>query len=156
MPQMARGTTTRAPAPVRDRRDPRVNPLWAKAPFLLLRYPGLFASIALGAALLALAAAAYPLFISASASELLADNVRDPIVTRWGAGFVYRNRTLSLPGSEPFPHAIERTDRRFRELIGSNPYLADPVVAYLSLPMEGSPRTIRATSASSDCSRETA
>ena len=138
MPQMARGTTTRAPAPVRDRRDPRVNPLWAKAPFLLLRYPGLFASIAVGAALLALAAAAYPLFISASASELLADNVRDPIVTRWGAGFAYRNRTLSLPGSEPFPHAIERTDRRFRELIGSNPYLADPVVAYLSLPMEGS------------------
>ncbi len=114
-----------------------MNPLWAKAPFLLLRYPGLFASIALGAALLALVAAAYPLFISASASELLADNVRDPIVTRWGAGFVYRNRTLSLPGSEPFPHAIERTDRTFRELVGTNPYLADPVVAYLSLPMEG-------------------
>jgi len=40
------------------------DPLWSKAPLVLLRYPGLFVSIAVGALLLALAASAYPLFIS--------------------------------------------------------------------------------------------
>ena len=60
-----------------------VDPLWSKAPFVMFRYPGLFASLAVGALLLALAAAAYPLFISASASELLAAKIDDPAYTRW-------------------------------------------------------------------------
>ncbi len=124
------------PAPVRARRDPRVNPLWAKAPFLLLRYPGLFASIAVGAALLALAAAAYPLFISASASELVSVKVQDPLVTRWGAGFSYRNRAMPLPGHQRFPDAFERTDRLFGELVAPNPYLQAPVTSTLGPPIE--------------------
>jgi hypothetical protein len=36
---------------------------------MLLRYPGLFAALAVGAMLLVLAAAAYPLFVSASAAS---------------------------------------------------------------------------------------
>ena len=113
-----------------------MNPLWAKAPFLLLRYPSLFASIAVGAALLALAAAAYPLFISASASELLAVKVEDPLVTRWGAGYTYRNRAMPLPGRTRHPDAFERTDRAFRELTGPNPYLAPPAVSILGAAVE--------------------
>jgi hypothetical protein len=54
------------------------DPLWSKAPLVLLRYPGLFVSIAVGALLLALAASAYPLFISSSASELVAARIHDP------------------------------------------------------------------------------
>lgn len=136
MPQMARGTTTRLPAHVRARRDPRLNPLWAKAPLLLLRYPGLFASIAVGAALLAFAAAAYPLFISASASELLTVKVQDPLVTRWGAGFSYRNRAMPLPGHPRFPDAFERTDRLFRELTAPNPYLGASIISTLGPAIE--------------------
>jgi putative ABC transport system permease protein len=128
---MARGTQTHARVTIRDRAHPRVDPLWAKAPFLLLRYPGLFASIAVGAALLALAAAAYPLFISASASELLAVKVEDPLVTSWGAGFTYRNRGMPLPGNARHPEVFERTDSLFRELTGPNPYLDPTAVSIL-------------------------
>jgi hypothetical protein len=62
------------------------DPLWSKAPLLLLRFPGLFVSIAVGALLLALAASAYPLFISASASELVKARIDDPSYTRWPSG----------------------------------------------------------------------
>jgi hypothetical protein len=62
------------------------DPLWSKAPLLLLWFPGLFVSIAVGALLLALAASAYPLFISASASELVKARIDDPSYTRWPSG----------------------------------------------------------------------
>jgi len=131
-----RTQTTRAHAPAQDRRRPRLNPLWAKSPLLLLRYPGLFASIAVGAALLALAAAAYPLFISASASELVAVKVEDPLITRWGAGYTYRNRAMPVPGRTRHPDAFERTDRLFRELTGPNPYLDPTAVSILGPTIE--------------------
>src|SRR4029450_7108473 len=76
------------------------DPLWSKAPLVLLRYPGLFVSIAVGGLLLALAAAAYPLFISSSASELVAARIHDPSYTRWAVGMMYRNGALPLPGSD--------------------------------------------------------
>ena len=74
------------------------DPLWSKAPLVLLRYPGLLVSIAVGALLLALAASAYPLFISSSASELVAARIHDPAYTRWAVGMMYRNGALPLPG----------------------------------------------------------
>jgi hypothetical protein len=55
-----------------------------KAPLLLLRFPGLFVSVATGALLLALATASYPLFISAAESDALADSVRG--ASRFGVG----------------------------------------------------------------------
>lgn len=121
-----------------------VDPLWSKAPFLLLRYPGLFGSIALGTLLLALAASAYPLFISASASELVRARIEDPSYTRWAIGLSYRNGTMPVPGVVPtavddippalreeYPTAAERTARAFERLVRTDPYLAPPVVSML-------------------------
>jgi hypothetical protein len=76
------------------RRARLTNPLWVKSPLALIRFPGLLASIVLGALLLALAAAAYPLFISASASNLLASNISNPTVTRYLAGVSYSRSTV--------------------------------------------------------------
>jgi hypothetical protein len=55
-----------------------------KAPLLLFRFPGLFVSVALGALLLALAISSYPLFISASESNVLDGSVRG--ASRFGVG----------------------------------------------------------------------
>lgn len=84
----------------------RPDPLWAKAPFALRRYPGLFASLALGALLLSLAAVALPLFLSATTSDLLRRQVDGAGVSRYGAGLAYRNAPLSFDalaadGGEP-------------------------------------------------------
>ncbi len=45
-------------------RRARGSPLWAKAPLALVRYPGLLAAVVVGALLLSLVAAAFPLFLS--------------------------------------------------------------------------------------------
>lgn len=107
------------------------NPLWSKAPLLLLRYPGLFVSIAVGGLLLALAAAAYPLFISSSASELVKARIDDPTYTRWAVGVSYRIGAISLPGEGPKPNALEQTGEAFESLTGSDPYLAPPVTSLI-------------------------
>jgi putative ABC transport system permease protein len=93
----------------------------------MLRYPGLFASLAVGALLLALAAAAYPLFISASASELLAAKIADPAYTRWGAGLMFRNGVLPLGDGVRVSGRTERSDEEFARLVATNPFLAPPV-----------------------------
>jgi putative ABC transport system permease protein len=58
------------------------------------RYPGLFASLALGALLLSLAAVALPLFLSATTSDLLRRQVDGAGVSRYGAGLEYHNTPL--------------------------------------------------------------
>lgn len=63
---------------------PRFDPLWAKAPLLLLRFRALFVAVASGAMLLVLAASSSPLFVSATAGSALADKLED--VTTFGAG----------------------------------------------------------------------
>jgi putative ABC transport system permease protein len=78
-----------------------MNPLWGKAPLLLLRWPGLLASLAVGALLLALAAAASPLFISAQTSELVAAEVENPNLTRYGAGILYQTSELEYDETAP-------------------------------------------------------
>lgn len=108
-----------------------LNPLWGKAPFVLLRYPGLFVSLALGALLLSLAAAAYPLFISASATELVRAGIEAPEITRWGAGVSYRNWGIPIhtrPGEDA---SFDRLEREFGRLTGTSPYLAPPVKTIL-------------------------
>jgi len=107
------------------------DPLWSKAPLLLLRYPGLFVSIAVGALLLALAASAYPLFISSSASELVAARIHDPSYTRWAVGMMYRNGGLPLPGPGPDGDIEPRVDAIFEGLAGRSPYLGDPLESAL-------------------------
>ena len=57
------------------------SPLWKKAPLALLRYPGLLTSVVVGALLLSLVAAAYPMFLSRSEGQLLAAEIADPTIS---------------------------------------------------------------------------
>jgi putative ABC transport system permease protein len=97
----------------------------------MLRFPGLFVSIAVGALLLALAASAYPLFISASASELVKARIDDPSYTRWAVGMTYRNGALPLPGPGRNGEVEGRVDEIFEELVATSPYLGDAVESAL-------------------------
>ena len=112
---------------------PRTNPLWRKAPLVLLRYPGLLVSLALGAFLLVTATAVYPLFLSASATRLLATETNEPTVTRYGSGVWFRNGTMPIPqpGEERPP--ADRVDAAFRRLT-ADPNL-DPVVRSINGPV---------------------
>ena len=121
-----------AGAPRRNRGTlSNADPLWSKAPLVLLRYPGLFVSIAVGALLLALAASAYPLFISSSASELVAARIHDPAYTRWAVGMMYRNGALPLPGPVRHGDIEPRVDAILEGLVSSSPYLGDPLESAL-------------------------
>jgi hypothetical protein len=121
-----------AGAPRRNRGTPSdADPLWSKAPLVLLRYPGLFVSIAVGALLLALAASAYPLFISSSASELVAARIHYPSYTRWAVGMMYRNGALPLPGPDRHGDIEPRIDAIFQGLVAPSPYLGDPLESAL-------------------------
>ena len=107
------------------------NPLWVKAPIVLLRYPGLFVALAVGSMLLALAAAAFPLFVSATASDLLRSEIAKPSLTRYGAGIGFRVGGVPLP--DPGPQAgtkdpAARTESAFTDLIAPSRYL-EPVGA---------------------------
>jgi putative ABC transport system permease protein len=115
------------------------NPLWRKAPTVLLRQPGLFAALALGAVLLAVTLSAYPLFLSANASQLVDAAIRDPTVTRFGAGLMYRNEGLPLDatikvGGTTVP--VRRwMGRTFTEMARS-PYLGPVVSSVFGPPVE--------------------
>ena len=114
------------------RRDPMSSdPLWSKAPFVLLRYPGLFVSIAVGALLLALAAAAYPLFISASASDMVRGRIADPSYTRWAVGMMYRNGALPTEGRGPNGDVPGEANKLFEGLVARDPYLGTTVESAL-------------------------
>ena len=69
------------------------TPVWRKAPGSLLKYPALFVALALGAFLVVVSAAAYPLFLSASGGALVTSEIDNPTVTRYGAGVGYMPRT---------------------------------------------------------------
>ena len=116
-------------------RNGGVDPLWSKAPFVMFRYPGLFASLAVGALLLALAAAAYPLFISASASELLAAKIDDPAYTRWAAGLMFRNGVLALGNGKQPSERTEQSEEEFTRLAATSPYLAPPLRTAITAPV---------------------
>lgn len=96
-----------------------MNPLWAKAPRVLLGFPGLLAAIAAAVALLSFSVAAYPLFISATENRLLGAGIETGTVTRFGAGIHYSVTNIALgeapPEEERFatPEEIGRAfDRR--------------------------------------------
>jgi putative ABC transport system permease protein len=104
------------------------SPLWVKAPLVLLRYPGLFVALAVGSMLLALAAASYPLFISATASDLLRSEIAQPSVSSYGAGIGFRAGGMPLPDpANEDPNApVPRTGTVFAGLVSKSPYL-EPV-----------------------------
>jgi putative ABC transport system permease protein len=106
------------------------NPLWGKAPLVLLRYPGALVALLVGALLLALTITAYPLFVSASASRLVEDQVTAPLMTRYGAGITYLARDVPLSGGTPAP-LYRRRDELFGRLASESPSLGTPVATVL-------------------------
>lgn len=101
------------------------DPVWAKAPTVLFRYPGLLAALAVGALLLSLTAAAYPLFLSGGAGRLLRGEMAEPLVGRYGIGLTYRTRSVPLDMEAPDGRLLyEARGEAFADLAAASPYLA--------------------------------
>jgi putative ABC transport system permease protein len=77
------------------------HPLWGKAPTRLVRHPAMLAAVALGAMLVTVVCTAYPLFLSASDSGILASTIALPNITRYGAGLGYRSTNVPFDASAP-------------------------------------------------------
>jgi putative ABC transport system permease protein len=113
-----------------DRRITAGSPLWKKAPLALVRYPGLLAAVMVGALLLSLVAAAYPLFLSRSEGELLESAIANPTITPYGAGMFYSVTNVRFGekvrrGSDVL--LADRLDQEFTRLASEGPHLARPV-----------------------------
>jgi putative ABC transport system permease protein len=113
------------------------DPVWTRAPFVLLRYPGLLTALALGAVLLSLTVAAFPMFLSGSSARLLRAEIGAPLVGRYGAGLSYE--TWGLPIDQPAPDGEEplfraRTDT-FAEVASESPLLAPTETSMLGPPV---------------------
>jgi hypothetical protein len=125
------------------------SPLWRKAPLALVRYPGLLAAVVVGAVLLSLVAAAYPLFLSRSEGDLLQAGITDPTIGRNGAGIFYSVtnvgfREQARGGRELL---VGRLDKEFGRIAAQGPHLGPPVRfvlgagALVTLPGEGDPES---------------
>jgi hypothetical protein len=131
------------------RRRARGSPLWAKAPFGLLRYPGLLAAVAVGALLLSLVAAAYPLFLSRSEGDLLRAGIADPTVGRNGAGLFYSVTNVRFAEKARGSRELltNRLDEEFGRIAAEGPNLGSPLRfvlgagALVTLPGEGDPES---------------
>ena len=80
---------------------PSGRPIWRRAPTALRHSPALWAALALSAFLVSITAASYPLFLSASKSQLLAEQIADPLVTNYGTGITYRATRVSFTARGP-------------------------------------------------------
>ncbi len=103
----------------------------------LVRYPGLLAGCALGCVLLTMTLAAFPLFISASASELVAGDV-GRISGRAGAGIEFRSTDVRLQGTGrrgAYP-AYGDIDALFRGEMGAAPMLDDVYRGAIGRPLD--------------------
>lgn len=128
------------PSSTRSRRR-RFDPVWVHAPTVLLRYRGLFAAVAVGGVLLALAAAAYPLFLSATTSSLVRAAIEREGISRFGAGLTYRFADMSLvPGTRiEFQRVSDDPrdiGRAFDRIAGVSPILGSPIAQVMSRPVE--------------------
>jgi len=110
-----------------------VNPLWAKSPLLLLRFPGLLLSVLAGALLLALAGASSPLFTSSAARSALASELEDTTV--YGAGVTigqagpFEGRSDSGPNTQAVGY--RKQDGILRQSLADVPNLGDRVLTLL-------------------------
>ena len=95
----------------------------------LLRYPGLLASVVVGASLLSLVAAAYPLFLSRSEGELLRARIAEPTFSRYGAGMFYGVTSVRLNEKAPGGETLlrDRLDEEFARLAAQGPHLGPPI-----------------------------
>ncbi|HEU4356519.1 MAG TPA: hypothetical protein VFT27_13100, partial [Actinomycetota bacterium] len=126
------GRTGRGPGPSRDA-------LWRSAPRVLLRYPALLITVLSGTALLALAAAAAPLFLSATSSEIVTGSLERPHITRYMAGITYRFDGLPLTPTSFGPSdrspKIEDLDAAFGQVAAGGPALGAPLEEVLADPV---------------------
>ena len=103
---------------------PSGRPIWRRAPTALRHSPALWAALALSAFLVSITAASYPLFLSASKSQLLAEQIADPLVTNYGTGITYRatrvNFTTPAPGGGSL---IDERAAAFTERTAQSPEL---------------------------------
>jgi putative ABC transport system permease protein len=100
---------------------------------VLFRFPALFVALALGAFLVAVAAASYPLFISASQSELLASGIAEPLVTPYGMGVMYRSTNVEFtdPGPKDEGILFRRRDTAFAQEAAQSPILGPAIMQML-------------------------
>ena len=91
---------------------PSGRPIWRRAPTALRHSPALWAALALSAFLVSITAASYPLFLSASKSQLLAEQIADPLVTNYGAGITYRAHAGELHATSAGGRLIDRRASR--------------------------------------------
>jgi putative ABC transport system permease protein len=96
----------------------------------LVHYPGLLAAIVVGALLLSLVAAAYPLFLSRSEGELLEAEIANPTITPYGAGMFYSVTNVRFNekvDDDRDSLLADRLDQEFTRLAAEGPHLASPV-----------------------------
>jgi putative ABC transport system permease protein len=110
-----------------------LNPLWAKSPLLLLRFPGLLLSVLSGALLLALAGASSPLFTSSAARAALASDLEETTVFGAGATIGQAGPFEGRPGFGPNTQAIgyRKQDQILRQSLGNVPHLDDRILTLL-------------------------
>ena len=98
----------------------RIDPLYAKAPFVLLRFPVLLSALALGICLLTLVVVLYPLGLSVAGNRFLQGEIEEGIVTAYGMGITYENENvrfdMTAPGAPDTP-LYERQEELFEEEI---------------------------------------
>ena len=109
-----------------------MDPLWSKAPRVLTRFPGLALAVAAGAMILTLTAVAFPLFVSASENELLADGIAKGTVTRYGAGITYVGSNVDFDDETADGELLrEARNRLFDREIAKIPQLDEPLRSIL-------------------------
>ena len=130
-------------------RRARRSPLWTKAPLALIRYPGLLAAVVVGALLLSLVAAAFPLFLSRSEGDLLRARIMDPTVGRNGAGLFYSITNVGFREKAGGGRELlaDRLDEAFGRIAAEGPNLGPPLRfvlgadALVTLPGKGDPES---------------
>jgi putative ABC transport system permease protein len=102
----------------------------------LFRFPALFSALVLGAFLVAVAVASYPLFISSSESELLASQIAEPLVTPYGMGVMYRSTNIGFTDPGPGGEGVlyRRRGEVFARRSATSPLLG-PVVEQMLGPI---------------------
>ncbi len=80
---------------------PAGRPAWRSAPTRLLHRPALFVALALGGILVTVTAAAAPLFVAASESQLLDAAIANPSFTRYGVGITYKATNVGFGARAP-------------------------------------------------------
>lgn len=116
---------------------PSGRPIWRRAPTALRHSPALWAALALSAFLVSITAASYPLFLSASKSQLLAEQIADPLVTNYGAGITYRSTHAAFTARAPGGGSlIDERAAAFTERTAESPDLEPAQEQILGAPVD--------------------